>query len=200
MVRLGCVLLVLLSLSTAGWSKPIGQMRSFHLPGLNDFQRFDPVRPAIQANIAPNARFGLGVLWTETRENPSEAGYGPRDGHPQATPCSRWIFGQILSRDSTLRQLPLNSALPNRSKKTVWEGRLETDIRYYRRRACEEMSAASRAVTPAARDRRLQLVGVYLDHLKALNAPSPFDDQQFASMLERSAFNWSGNMSQVQRA
>jgi hypothetical protein len=60
---------------------------------------------------------------------------------------------------------------------------LETDIRYYRRRACEEMSAASRAVTPQARERRLQLVGIYVDHLKALNAPSPFDD-------DRPAFGW----------
>jgi len=67
---------------------------------------------------------------------------------------------------------------------------LETDIRYYRRRACEEMSAATRAVTPAARARRLQLVGRYLDHLKALNAPPPFDEQQFAGMLDRSAFRW----------
>lgn len=68
---------------------------------------------------------------------------------------------------------------------------METDIRYYRRRACEEMSAASRAVTPAARERRLHLVGVYLDHLKALNAPPPFDEQQFAGMLGKSAFSWS---------
>ena len=56
---------------------------------------------------------------------------------------------------------------------------METDIRYYRRRACEEMNAATRAVTPAARERRLQMVGRYLDHLKALNAPSPFEDRQF---------------------
>jgi hypothetical protein len=77
---------------------------------------------------------------------------------------------------------------------------VETDIRYYRRRACEEMSAASRAVTPEARERRLQLVGRYLDHLKALNAPSPFDEQQFAGMLDnrggkspsRAAFDWAG--------
>jgi hypothetical protein len=68
---------------------------------------------------------------------------------------------------------------------------LETDIRYYRRRACEEMSAATRAVTPAARERRLHLVGLYLDHLKALNAPSPFDEQQFAGLLDKSAFGWS---------
>ena len=73
---------------------------------------------------------------------------------------------------------------------------METDIRYYRRRACEEMSAASRAVTPAARDRRLHLVNLYLDHLKALNAPAPFDEQQLAAMSgghSRSAFAWRGS-------
>ena len=59
---------------------------------------------------------------------------------------------------------------------------METDIRYYRRRACEEMSAATRAVTPAARERRLQMVRRYLDHLKALNAPLPFDEQHFAGL------------------
>jgi len=64
-------------------------------------------------------------------------------------------------------------------------GRVESDIRYYRRRACEEMAAATRAVTEAARDRRLQLVDMYLQHLKSLNAPSPFSDD------DRSAFGWS---------
>jgi len=49
------------------------------------------------------------------------------------------------------------------------------------------MSAASRAVTPQARDRRLKLVNVYLDRLKALNAPSPFEDELNPS----SAFAWS---------
>lgn len=80
---------------------------------------------------------------------------------------------------------------------------METDIRYYRRRACEEMSAASRAVTPAARERRLLLVDRYLDHLKALNAPSPFDDRQVAKMLDpssRSAFAWYGTSSKSGRA
>lgn len=85
---------------------------------------------------------------------------------------------------------------------------METDIRYYRRRACEEMSAASRAVTPAARERRLQLVGLYLDHLKALNAPSPFDERQFAGMLDllgskpatQSAFGWVGEGAKSERA
>lgn len=84
------------------------------------------------------------------------------------------------------------------------EGRLETDIRYYRRRACEEMSAASRAVTPAARDRRLHLVNVYLERLKALNAPPPFDEGQLAAMRSgtpgRSAFRWTGADRLAERA
>ena len=53
---------------------------------------------------------------------------------------------------------------------------MESDIRFYRRRACEEMAAASRAVTEAARQRRLQLVETYIEHLKALKAPSPFSE------------------------
>ena len=85
---------------------------------------------------------------------------------------------------------------------------METDIRYYRRRACEEMSAASRAVTPAARDRRLYLVGLYLDRLKALNAPSPFDERQFAAMtgieagapVSRSPFCWVGKQLESETA
>ena len=63
---------------------------------------------------------------------------------------------------------------------------MESDIRYYRRRACEEMAAATRAVTPAARDRRLQLVDLYVRHLNALKAPNPFEDQSG----QRSAFGW----------
>jgi hypothetical protein len=71
---------------------------------------------------------------------------------------------------------------------------MESDIRYYRRRACEEMAAASRAVTEAARDRRLQLVDLYVGHLKALKAPSPFSEGDLAALLarkHRSAFAWS---------
>ena len=73
---------------------------------------------------------------------------------------------------------------------------MESDIRFYRRRACEEMAAASRAVTDAARDRRLQLVDLYVQRLKALKAPSPFDDHDFARLLgpaaskHGSAFAW----------
>lgn len=63
---------------------------------------------------------------------------------------------------------------------------VESDIRYYRRRACEEMAAATRAVTEAARDRRLQLVDLYVERLKSLEAPSPFDEGR----ADSSAFSW----------
>ncbi len=76
---------------------------------------------------------------------------------------------------------------------------MESDIRYFRRRACEEMAAASRAVTDAARERRLQLVDLYVQRLEALKVPSPFDDEDFARLLgpaarNRSAFTWRGDV------
>jgi len=45
---------------------------------------------------------------------------------------------------------------------------MESNERYYRRRAAEELAAARRAITPAARSRRLTLVQSYLDQLRAL--------------------------------
>ena len=77
---------------------------------------------------------------------------------------------------------------------------MESDARLYRRRACEEMSAASRAVTPEARERRLQLVDLYLQRLHALQEPSPFEERDLARVLGRpsstreihSAFGWPG--------
>ena len=77
---------------------------------------------------------------------------------------------------------------------------VESDARFYRRRACEEMSAASRAVTPEARERRLQLVDLYLQRLQAMHEPSPFVDRDLARVLGRpssakeihSAFTWPG--------
>jgi len=42
---------------------------------------------------------------------------------------------------------------------------VESDARFYRRRATEELAAANRAVTQAARERRLQLAQVFLDRL-----------------------------------
>ena len=45
---------------------------------------------------------------------------------------------------------------------------MESNERFYRRRAAEELSAARRAVTPAARLRRMTLVNSYLEQLRAL--------------------------------
>ena len=60
---------------------------------------------------------------------------------------------------------------------------MESDARYYRRRACEELSAADRAVTSAARDRRLQLVGLYLDKLREMDEPSPINERELMRRL-----------------
>lgn len=42
---------------------------------------------------------------------------------------------------------------------------MESDERFYRRRATEELAAANRAVTEAARERRMQLARSFLDRL-----------------------------------
>jgi hypothetical protein len=47
---------------------------------------------------------------------------------------------------------------------------VEPDERYFRRRASEELAAARRAVTDAARERRLMLAGVFLERLKDVEA------------------------------
>jgi hypothetical protein len=52
---------------------------------------------------------------------------------------------------------------------------MEPDARFYRRRAYEELAAAERAVTPAARDRRIQLARAFLSRLK----PKEADDMLF---------------------
>jgi len=53
---------------------------------------------------------------------------------------------------------------------------VESDVRFYRRRASEEMAAANRAVTQAARERRIMMAGVFLERLKILGAcPSEAD-------------------------
>jgi len=44
---------------------------------------------------------------------------------------------------------------------------VESDDRFYRRRATEELAAANRAVTEAARDRRIQLAQSFLSRLDA---------------------------------
>ena len=55
------------------------------------------------------------------------------------------------------------------------DGRVESDVRFYRRRANEEMAAANRAITEAARDRRMQLAGTFLERLRDLESRSAFE-------------------------
>lgn len=52
---------------------------------------------------------------------------------------------------------------------------MESNERYYRRRAAEELAAARRAITPAARTRRMALVQSYLDQLRALGCDAACD-------------------------
>lgn len=69
---------------------------------------------------------------------------------------------------------------------------MESDARYYRRRAVEELTAADRSVTAAARERRLQLVDLYLHKLRVLDEPSPFDERELMRRkgAQRSAIAW----------
>ena len=64
---------------------------------------------------------------------------------------------------------------------------MEPDDRYYRRRAAEELAAASRAVTEAARDRRVQLAQTFLNRL---------NERERSAML----YDWSGGQETQQRA
>ena len=55
---------------------------------------------------------------------------------------------------------------------------MEHDSRYFWRRAVEELSAARRSLTPAARERHQHLVKLYLDRLAQLGAPKPFTHRE----------------------
>lgn len=59
---------------------------------------------------------------------------------------------------------------------------MESDIRFFRRRATEELAAASRAITEPARERRMVLAGVFLDRLKAIESATLADSA--------AAFQW----------
>jgi len=65
--------------------------------------------------------------------------------------------------------------------------RMESDVRFFRRRANEELAAAGRAITPAARERRLILADAFLQRLKAVEASS---EPQMAFVADRPAFDW----------
>ena len=48
------------------------------------------------------------------------------------------------------------------------EAGVEADERYFRRRASEELAAARRAVTDAARERRMIMADIFLERLAAV--------------------------------
>jgi len=64
---------------------------------------------------------------------------------------------------------------------------VESDIRFFRRRAVEELAAASRAVTPSARERRMILASIFLERLKALD---PSASAELAAVGQAPAFKW----------
>jgi hypothetical protein len=70
---------------------------------------------------------------------------------------------------------------------------VESDVRFYRRRASEELAAAGRAVTEAARERRMILAGIFLDRLKSVEAAYLEAERGLAASdgaLSSSAFKW----------
>jgi hypothetical protein len=64
---------------------------------------------------------------------------------------------------------------------------VESDIRFYRRRASEELAAANRAVTESARERRMMMAGIFFERLKALD---PKASDPFIAADQAPAFIW----------
>lgn len=67
---------------------------------------------------------------------------------------------------------------------------MESDVRFFRRRANEELAAAQRAVTDAARARRLILAETFLERLKAVEASATATELAVSTSYERPAFDW----------
>jgi Holliday junction resolvase-like predicted endonuclease len=65
---------------------------------------------------------------------------------------------------------------------------VESNDRFYRRRANEEMKAASRAVTEEARERRMRLADLFLERLKASERRDVARAAIIAAREDRSAF------------
>jgi hypothetical protein len=59
---------------------------------------------------------------------------------------------------------------------------MEPDVLYYRRRISEELAAADRAVTGAARLRRLQLIEAYLEHLETIGERLPVSKDELTKL------------------
>jgi hypothetical protein len=73
---------------------------------------------------------------------------------------------------------------------------MESDARFYRRRANEELAAAGRAVTDAARDRRMRLAELFLQRLQASEARDVLAECGInagaLAKLDPSSFDWDG--------
>ena len=71
---------------------------------------------------------------------------------------------------------------------------MESNSRFFRRRANEELSAADRAVTPAARARRMQLAGAFLQRLKEVEAEACLSEREMQALTgvsgTRPVFEW----------
>ena len=67
---------------------------------------------------------------------------------------------------------------------------MESNDRFFRRRASEEMKAASRAVTEAARERRMRLANIFLERLKDAEQREVVRASIIAAPKEHSAFEW----------
>jgi hypothetical protein len=52
---------------------------------------------------------------------------------------------------------------------------MESDSRFFQRRAREELAASKRAITPAARDRRIQLANIFFGRLEAAETLESLD-------------------------
>lgn len=61
---------------------------------------------------------------------------------------------------------------------------MEPDVLYYRRRISEELAGAERAVTGAARLRRLQLVEAYLSHLESIGERLPIAKDELEKLKD----------------
>jgi hypothetical protein len=78
---------------------------------------------------------------------------------------------------------------------------VEPDARYFRRRASEELAAANRAVTEAARQRRMTMAAIFLERLKALEPapeivpPARRRTRAASGQAGRPAFEWTAESS-----
>jgi hypothetical protein len=77
---------------------------------------------------------------------------------------------------------------------------MESDVRFFRRRANEELAAAQRAVTDAARARRLVLAETFLERLKAVEACATATELAVSASYERPAFDWTTGRTAEQHA